>query len=301
HAEHTANEFTFLKGNAPDANNTYWRLLPNFTLRKEFSKNLNAAFVFRETIRRPGMQQLNPSIDYSSPYNIRFGNPYLQPSLTDNFDLDFGYVNNDFSLNGSVGYNRVKNVFNSIRTLIDSGRTQTTYQNISDQEEYQASLWTGFRVTKKLRVSISGGYNLNKYSDREKALYRYIDGGSLYTTVNYSYAPDNLTVIEANNRYSSYANPQGRSSSNINLSVSVQRKFMQKKLIVGLTAIDPFGSQHYHSRVNGSNFSTESFSINNTQNFRLSVSYQISRVIVKSNLNEKQKQQALDKMISPRG
>lgn len=301
HAEHTANEFTFLKGNAPNANNAYWRLLPNFTLRKEFSKSLNAAFVFRESIRRPGMQQLNPSIDYSSPYNIRFGNPYLQPSLTDNFDLNIGYVNNDFSLNGSVGYNRVKNVFNSIRTLIDSGRTQSTYQNISDQDEYQASLWTGFRVSRKLRVSISGGYNFNKFSEREKALYRYIDGGSLYTNFNYSYAPDNLTVIEANNRYNSYASPQGRSTSNINLSVSVQRKFLQKKLIIGITAIDPLGSQHYHSYVNGSNFSTESFSVNNSQNFRLTVSYQLSRVLVKSNLSEKQKQQTLDKMNSPGG
>ena len=83
-AEYTATNFRFIKGNAPDANNSYWRILPNITLRKEFSRSLNTAITFRETIRRPGIVELNPSIDYTDPFNIRFGNPYVQPSLTDN-------------------------------------------------------------------------------------------------------------------------------------------------------------------------------------------------------------------------
>ncbi|MEN9685428.1 MAG: hypothetical protein RLZZ28_1214, partial [Bacteroidota bacterium] len=85
--EHTATEFEFIRGNAPDANNAYWRLLPNITLRKEFSQALNLSLVYRQTIRRPGITELNPSIDYSDPYNIRFGNPYLAPALTGNYDL----------------------------------------------------------------------------------------------------------------------------------------------------------------------------------------------------------------------
>ncbi|MES2005299.1 MAG: TonB-dependent receptor [Bacteroidota bacterium] len=295
-AEHTQTDFRFIKGNAPNANNSYWRLLPNLTIRKEFDKQLNASFVFRETIRRPGITELNPSIDYGDPYNIRFGNPLIQPSLTDNFDLNLSYAEKKFNLNANLGYNRVKNVFNSIRTLVDSGKTQTTYQNISDQEEYQASVWSGITIAKKLRISISGGYNFNKYSEREKLLYRYIDGGTLYATFNYSYSPDNLTIIEANNRYTSFASPQGRSRSNINMSLSAQRKFFNKRVIVGISAIDPFGLQKYNGFTYGANFTIESYSISNTQNFRLSVSYQLSKVMLKSNLNDKQKKDALDKL-----
>ncbi len=296
-AEHTMTDFQFIRGNAPNANNSYWRLLPNLTLRKEFSQDFNMAFVFRETIRRPGITELNPSIDYSDPYNIRFGNPYVQPSLTDNFDLNLSYGDKKFNINASLGYNRVKNVFNSIRTLIDSGKTQITYQNISDQEEYQASVWSGITIAKKLRISISGGYNYNKYSDREKLLYRYIDGGTFYTTFNYSYSPDNLTIIEANNRYTSFANPQGRSRSNINMSISAQRKFFNKRVIIAVSAIDPFGLQKYNGFTYGTNFNIESYSVSNTQNFRLSISYQLSRTMVKSNLNDKDKKDALDRLI----
>lgn len=295
-AERTGAEFEFIKGNAPNANNAYWRILPSVTIRKEFDKQFNMSLVFRETIRRPGITELNPSIDYGDPYNIRFGNPYIQPSLTDNFDLNLSYVEKNFNINGSLGYNRIKNVFNSIRTLIDSGKTQTTYQNISDQEEYQASLWAGITLAKRLRISVSGGYNYNKYSEREKLLYRYVDRGTFYTTFNYSYAPDNLTNIEANNRYTSFAGPQGRSRSNINMSLSVQRKFFKKKMILTLSAIDPFGLQKFNGYTTGTNFNIESFSVQNTQNFRIAVSYQFSKVIVKSNLNSKDKKDALEKL-----
>jgi len=296
-AEYTGTEFKFLKGNASNVKNNYWELMPSITLRKDFDKRINLALVFRETIRRPGIAVLNPSIDYSDPYSIRFGNPYILPSLTDNYDINFGFVQPNFNLNASAGYNKVKNVFNSIRTLIDSGKTQISYKNISDQNEYQASFWTGITLTRKLKINISMGYNYNVYSDIEKLLYRYQDGGSFYTTFNYSYSPDKLTLIEGNNRYSSYANPQGRTHSNINMTLGIQRKFFKKKLIVSFTAIDPLGLQKYSGYTTGSNFIIESYSASNSRNFRLSVSYQLSKVFVKSNMNEKQKQDAIDNLL----
>jgi hypothetical protein len=296
-AEHTETDFRFVKGNAPDANNAYWRLLPNLTLRKDLNKSLNVSLTFRETIRRPGITELNPSVDYTDPFNIRFGNPYIQPSLADNFDFNIGYSERNFNINGSVGYNKVKNVFNSIRTLLDSGKTQTTYQNISNQDEYVASIWTGITVTRKFKLNISAGYNYTSYSSVEKALYLYHNGGTFYTTFNYSYAPDNLTIIEANNRYGIYASPQGSSRSNINMGLSVQRKFFSKRVMVSLAAIDPFGIQKYHNFTYAPNFNIESYSESNTRNFRLTLSYQISKTLMKSDLDNKDKQKALDRLI----
>ena len=256
----------------------------------------NMSFVIRQTIRRPGMMELNPSVDYSDPYNIRFGNPYLLPALINNLDFNLSYVKNKFSINGSMGYNRISNVFNSIRTLVDSGKTQITFQNISDQEEYLVSFWTGCNLSRNFRVSISGGYNYNKYGEREKQLYKYVDAGGFYTTFNYSYTPDNLTIIEANNRYNSFANPQGKARSNVTMSISVLRKFYNKRLMVGVSAIDPFGLERYQGYSAGSNFTIESYSVTNTQNFRLSLSYQLSRTLIKSKLTDKDKTDALNKL-----
>lgn len=295
-AEKTLSDFQFVKGNSADANNAYLRFLPSVTFHKEFNKELNMSLVFRETIRRPGIQELNPNIDFSDPYNIRFGNPMITPALTDNYDFSVTYVKSKFSMNANIGYNHIKNVFNSIRTLVDSGKTQTTYQNISNQDEFSATMWAGITVTRKFRVNVSGGYIYYKYGNKEKSLYGYVDGATEYATLNYSYSPTNLTVIEANNRYSSYVNPQGKSQSNINVSLSVLHKFLNKKLIVTLSAIDLFGLQQYNGYSVGTNFRIESHSQSNTQNFRLSLSYQISKSMIKSKLGDKQKKEVLDRL-----
>jgi ferric enterobactin receptor len=46
--------------------------MPNITLRKEFNSYLNTSLVYRSTIRRPGIGELNPSVNYNDPYNTRF-------------------------------------------------------------------------------------------------------------------------------------------------------------------------------------------------------------------------------------
>jgi len=46
----------------------------------------------------------------------------------------------------------------------------------------------------------------------------------------------------------------------------------------------------------GTHFKIDSYSQSNTQNFRLSISYQISKSIIKSKLDDKQKKEALDKL-----
>jgi outer membrane receptor protein involved in Fe transport len=259
------------------------------------------AWVYRESIRRPGMGELNPSIDYSDPYNIRFGNAYLSPSLTDNYDFNINYVQSKFNINGSFGYNKMKNVFNVIRTLIDSGKTQTTYQNISDQNEYQASFASGITLSKQWRININAGYNYYQYSDKQKTLYKYQDGGSLYSSFSFTFSPDAFTIIEGNTRYSKYANPHGTSRSSVSMAFGVQRKFFNKKMVVALNAVDPFGLLKYSSFTYAPNFYIESHSESNTKNFRLTISYQLSKVRVKSNLSDKQKTDAIENTQNKKG
>jgi ferric enterobactin receptor len=295
-AEHTFMDFDFIKGNSINVANDYWNLLPNLILRKDFTREINASLVYRASIRRPGIGELNPNIDYSDPYNLRFGNPYLQPQLADNFDLNFSYFKGKYYFNTSLGYNKVKDVFNSIRTLVDNGnKTQITYQNISDRNEYEASIWGGYTFSKKFRINTSMGYTYNQYGEAEKLLYKYRDGGTFYTSFNYSFTPTNVLTFEGNARFSSFADPQGRSRSNLNMNLGVQRKFFNRRLSVSFNAIDPFRVQQFTTYTYGSNFSVESFNSTNTRNFRIAVRYQLNKT-VKSKLSDKQKKQALDKL-----
>lgn len=285
-SEFTSASFHFVKGNTVNTDNNYWRFLPNLTIRKELSSAFNVSLTLKQTIRRPGMAELNPSVDYTDPFNIRFGNPSIRPALTQNIDFSLGFSGKKWSMNASGGYNKVKDVFSSIRSLV-GGRTQTTFLNIADQDEYHASFWSGITITRKFKLNVSAGINYNQYSASDKQLYHYTDGGSYYAGLNYSFVPDNLTMLEASNKFNRVANPQGRSRSNVDMKLSVQRKFLNKKLVVNLAAIDPFGLATFIGYTEGKNFILNSYSASNTRNFRLTISYQLNKNFLEKQLARK--------------
>jgi len=299
-AEETHTAFVYKKGNVADNSNDYWNMMHYFTLRKEFSKAFNMAIVYRGSVNRPNLGQLNPNIDYSDNNNIKFGNPYLSPSTADNFDFNCSWMKGKYYINTSLGYNKVKNVFYQIRTLLDAGKTQATWQNIASRQEYEASAWGGYTFTKRFRINSSLGYSFNSYSEIEKKLFKYRDGSSFYTSLNFSYMPTNLITLDGNAKFSNFADPQGRSRSNLNLNFGIQKKFFEKRLIIGINIIDPISMQQYTTYTYGTNFSTKNYSSANTRNYRLTVSYQLNRMVQKSRISEKDKQKAIDRLRNKR-
>ncbi len=295
-AENTQMGFNFIKANVNDVSNNYWNVLPSITLRKEFDKSKNTSLVYRATIRRPGIGELNPNIDYADPYNLRYGNPFLLPTLSHNFDWNFSWVKGKYYINTSLGYNKLQNVFNSIRSLIDGGKTVVTWLNIADRNEYEASAFGGYTFSKQFRMNASVGYTFNEYSEREKLLYLYQNGSTFYSSVNYTYTPSNVWNFEGNARFNSFADPQGRSRSNISLNLGVQRKFFDRRLVIALNMIDPFTPQQFLTITRGKQFTIESINSTTTRNYRLSISYQLNKLVQKSSLTDKQKMNILDKL-----
>lgn len=295
-AEQTIMEFEFTKGNGDDVKNDYSNILPHINIRKEFNKEWNTSLVYRANIRRPGIGELNPAIDYGDPYNVRFGNPYLSPQVANNFDWNLSMHKGKYYFNTSIGYNRVNDVFNTVRNLVEAGKTEVTWQNISDRNEYEASIWGGYTFSKKFRVNASTGYTFNEYGEKEKQLYKYRDGGTFYTSFNYNYTPSSVLTFEGNARFNSFADPQGRSRSNLHMNIGVQRKFFNKRLNVSLNIIDPFRPQQFTTFTYGRNFLLESHNQTRTRNVRLAVSYQLNKVVQKKSVTEKQKQEAINKV-----
>jgi hypothetical protein len=97
-------------------------------------------------------------------------------------------------------------------------------------------------------------------------------------------------MFEASNKYNNIANPQGKSRSNINMRLSVQHKFLNKKLVANLAVVDPFGLTKFVGFTQGSNFIVNSNSFSNTKNYKLTISYQLSKsVIAKKKAQKKTK------------
>ncbi|MGC4102514.1 TonB-dependent receptor [Ferruginibacter sp.] len=270
--EQTTTKFNLVNDTSDYANN-YWSALPFLTALKKWENDLSITLSYKRTIQRPGLNQLNPSVDYSDPYNKRFGNPYLQPYFADNFDFIIGKWTKAYYANISLGYNILQDIYSSIRTLQADGTTTTTWQNISGRKEYEVNTWGGYTINKKAKVNLSLGYSYNAYSEHDKTVNRYHDGGSIFSTFNGSYQFNPLLNANISITFNRFANPQGTVRSTQSMNVGVQQKMFKKKLTLSLSMINPFRQQQNRNYTYAPNFNLESYNTTKTKNFRIAVSY----------------------------
>jgi hypothetical protein len=253
--------------------NAYWNWLPFANINKTWDNQWSLTLVYRRTISRPGLDQMNPTIDYSDPYNLKYGNPKLMPSLSHQFDLHTGKSNNNYYFNYSVGLNLVQDVYSQITTLEPGGVTITTYENISSRTEYSTGTWSGYTFSPALKANIGLNYIYSHYSEYDRTVNDYQDNGSFYTNVNLSYTPTRLWNFNISCLYNRNGSPQGVSTATVNTNLSIQRKFWQKKLIVTLNVTDPFIEQSTTATIRGTDFYQQTYSTTQTRNYRLTLSY----------------------------
>lgn len=274
--EQTGIWFELLK-EGRDVKNNYWTWLPFANINKTWKEKLSLTLAYRRSIRRPGIGELNPTVDFSDPYNIRFGNEKLEASTAHNFDFVVGRTRPKYYVNLGVGYNIVEDVFSQVRTLLANGVTQVTWENISDRKEYELSSWNGVTITKKWKVNASASYTYNKYSEFDKTVRKFRDGGSFTSNINSSFVPTDRWSINGGFNINRFANPQGYARWNTSMNMGLQRKFFNKKMLITVNVIDPFANQQRRIFTYGPNFNLESYSSTRTRNFRISVAYNFTK------------------------
>ena len=106
----------------------YTDLFPTVNLAYEISKKQNITLGYNRRIRRPRSRFINPFPSRSSATNLFQGNPDLDPSYTNAFDL--GYLNRigKLTINSSIYYNRSTQNF----TFISEDTGNTVVIGISD-------------------------------------------------------------------------------------------------------------------------------------------------------------------------
>ncbi|HWI91089.1 MAG TPA: outer membrane beta-barrel protein [Flavisolibacter sp.] len=286
-AEYTRFNFNLLKTGV-EASNSYWSYLPFINFNKTWDQKTNITFSYRKTIRRPGSNELNPTVDSADAYTIRTGNTDLKPSLAHNFDLVLGRTVNSFYANIGLGYNIVDDVFAQIRTRLSDTTTQITWENISGRKEYELSTWSGYTLNKHTRVNLSASYSYNTYSSFDKEVRKYRNGGSFTSNLNGNYVWRDLYTATGSFTFNRFANPQGTVKSSLSMNVGLQAKLLNKKMILTVNVIDPFTQQKNHSFTYGTNFNLENYSSTQTRNYRLTVGYNFSRSQKKKPASTKQ-------------
>jgi len=111
----------------------YHQLFPTVNLAFELSEDENITLGYNRRIRRPRSRFINPFPSRSSPVNLFQGNPDLDPSTSNAFDIGYYKKFGKLSLTSSIYFQRAKDAFNFVALATDD------YYNFSTGEIINAN------------------------------------------------------------------------------------------------------------------------------------------------------------------
>ena len=166
------------KSETADITKSYNWVFPSATVSYKFSEKLNASFGYSKRIQRPRFSQLNPFGGIENPNELQFGNPDLDPSFRDLFELKILYKNDKITISPYVNAHFIDGFYDT-QVLQDSSGLVTYFPINLDQERIlQAGLiltyepWKGWQFTGETRAA----------EFRQTGFYEGVDFGNSFKT-----------------------------------------------------------------------------------------------------------------------
>jgi outer membrane receptor protein involved in Fe transport len=263
--------------------NHYFNLFPSAHLKYALNDKNELGLSYSRRISRARANQLNPFTNYADPFNLRRGNPYLQPEYIHSFDLAYTYESKLFSLTSSIYYRRSKGVISRIKEFYDNNTSAVTYQNMTNRNALGTELVLLFKPYSFWRTSASFNGNLVEYfTDIE---------GLTNTSGAYVKAKFNST-IEFWKKTASFQVSYGYNGPRVSMQGTVQRKgtldlafdkkFSEGNLSLGFRISDLLNQQAFYLDISRENFDQVAYYKWMSRRFFVTASYKFGKVEFKN-------------------
>lgn len=166
----------------------YNNFFPSAFLTYETSDNSSISLNYSRRITRPRDRFINPFASYTSNINLFMGNPDLNPSLSDAYDLSFLKKWDKVTLNSSAYFNHSTDAFqvvrkergdfiNGIPVIIN------TPFNLGIDDKYGFEFTLNYTPKKWLKLN----GNFNFFNEQTKGDYTYVNTSNQTVTQNFDY------------------------------------------------------------------------------------------------------------------
>lgn len=189
---------------AEENKNNYSKLFPSLHLSYQQNDNNSFNLSYGRRINRPNFRNLNPFRFYISENNYSVGNPFLQPSFSDNIEISHLYKNKlNSNLSLSITTNGFGVFFDSDPVNQDQVITRENYftkyvYRLEEQFSFNKFSWWESRNSVNLLAHIT---QLTKDLDAENN-----NGIQFYAESSNSFIINEKTQIQINAWYSSFHN-----------------------------------------------------------------------------------------------
>ncbi|MES2779646.1 MAG: outer membrane beta-barrel protein [Bacteroidota bacterium] len=144
------------------SNQYFLNLFPAANIQYKLRNNTSFRASYNGSTRQPSLQQIQPLLDNSNPLDLYVGNPGLQQSFRNGFNVSF----NDYkalsgrSFYGSLSYDFTQNDFTSYDIVDNQGRK--THKTVNVDGNKSANLWTNYWFSiKKIDLGVSQNASMN--------------------------------------------------------------------------------------------------------------------------------------------
>ncbi|TAM95967.1 MAG: TonB-dependent receptor [Chitinophagaceae bacterium] len=223
-------------------NRNYFQLFPSVFVKKDLNKNNTLTFSYSRRIDRPDYGSLNPFTYYIDDYTYSQGNPFLQPQLTNSFELSHSFKSILFT---TLNYSHTSDVITGIIKQNDT--THVGYEmneNLNTMNNIGISVSMPIQVTKWWMTNNFINVYRNHYNGQ-------LEGGQLnnsLTSFNFNTTNTFTLPWDMKAELSGYYNSRGVHGMAISyprysVSAGVQKSFWDKRASMKLNVNDIFDTQ----------------------------------------------------------
>lgn len=233
---------------------TYLSLFPTVHLTYNLKENVDLQLSYSRRINRPSFYLLNTFSGLSDTRNLTTGNPDLDPSFTDSFELAFLRKWGKFTINPSVYFSHNKNYIQYILKQTAEGFVNTP-ANLDYENRYGFELNTMYNPLSWWRLS----WDFNFYGYQQNGAYEGID----YSSNNQTWTTrinsrmrfaKNLSIEGTLNYVGRNEDVQAVNKGQYRVNAAISKDFFKDKLSLTLSGINLFDSY-----INQQTFTTSSY------------------------------------------
>lgn len=269
-----------LEGNGDSFTKKYLDLFPSVNFSQQLSPTDELQLSYSRRINRPRYWFINPHTDYSDPYNLRRGNPDLNPEYIDSYEFSYVKYLGRTTITPSIFVRNTHDVINRVYTLLDSNTSLVTFSNVGRQWAYGGELIVVGQLTPWLNMNGNISYFRNELTDNStnttnknftwtaRVSSTIILPMDLSLQLSYNYMGENVTT-------------QGTTKPIQSLDGAIRKDLFDKAASISFRVSDIFNTQKFETNLAGANF---------TQNFTRTRDSRVAFLTFTYNFGKQEKQ-----------
>ena len=228
--------------------NDYFNYFPSAHIRYSLTEKSEISLSYSKRITRAAAADLNPFTSYADPYNLRRGNPYLQPEFIDSYDLGYANEIKKVTFTVSLYYRHNTHIISRIKEFYNDNTSAMTFINLDASHNFGSEAVVIVKPFKWWRNTLSANANYFQFVDDNATANWNVNGISW--SAKYSGAVDfwkKTATVQLNVNYNSPRNTvQGRVQRKGPVDLSFEKTFKDGKWSLGCRVTDIFNKMGFY-------------------------------------------------------